>query len=598
MDGAVRRVPAIGDAGINRMINGPEGFTPDNEFILGESEVRGFFVAAGLLRPRDRRRRAGSGARWRPGSSTASPSSTCGRWTSAGSAPSTGARPTPSPGRSRSTRPTTTSTTRTRSARPVGRSASAPTYERLVELGAAFGEKSGWERPNWFEPNATRGDERLRPRGWAGRHWSPAIGAEALATRTAAGLFDESSFAKIEVAGPGATAFLQRLCANDVDRPVGTIVYTQMLNRRGGIECDLTVTRLAADRYLIVTGTAFGQPRPGLDPEAPRRPRRGGRPRPRRGPHERAGLPRAVGPARPRHPRRLHPRRRLRRGVPVPDRAPDHGRQRARPGAPGDLRRRARLGALPADRVRRWRCGTRCGTPGASTAWSPPATGRSTRSGSRRATGSGRATSRPTRRRTRPASASRSGSTRRSTSSAATRSGRRAPPVRRGGCAASSSTTRARSALGNEPVRVDGAIVGRVTSGGYGFAVERSIAYAYLPPDQAGGRDARRGRGLRGVDRASRSPPSRSTTRRARGSGRERRWRRPAGLARRRERIERAAGLGAGGAGRGRLRAGLERELGARIDRRARGLARLRPGRLRRGRRDRARATSGATSRS
>jgi 4-methylaminobutanoate oxidase (formaldehyde-forming) len=134
----------------------------------------------------------------------------------------------------------------------------SPAYPRLAGLGAAFGEKSGWERANWFEPNAALGDESLRPHGWAGQHWSPAIGAEALATRTAAGLFDESSFAKFEVVGRDALALLQRLSANDLDRPVGSITYTQMLNGRGGIECDFTVTRLAADRFRIVTGTAFG----------------------------------------------------------------------------------------------------------------------------------------------------------------------------------------------------------------------------------------------------------------------------------------------------------------------------------------------------
>ena len=141
-----------------------------------------------------------------------------------------------------------------------GRTAAAPlpTYPRLVELDCAFGEKAGWERPNWFESNAADGDEALRPRGWAGRHWSPAIGAEALATRQAAALFDETSFSKIEISGPGALAFLERLCDNRMDRPVGRITYTQMLNRRGGIECDFTVTRLAEDRFWIVTGTAFG----------------------------------------------------------------------------------------------------------------------------------------------------------------------------------------------------------------------------------------------------------------------------------------------------------------------------------------------------
>jgi 4-methylaminobutanoate oxidase (formaldehyde-forming) len=89
-------------------------------------------------------------------------------------------------------------------------------------------------------------------------HWSPAIGAEARATRETAGLFDESSFAKLEVAGPGAAQLLERLCDNRVAREVGKITYTQMLNRRGGIECDFTVTRVGEETFQIVTGTAFG----------------------------------------------------------------------------------------------------------------------------------------------------------------------------------------------------------------------------------------------------------------------------------------------------------------------------------------------------
>jgi 4-methylaminobutanoate oxidase (formaldehyde-forming) len=147
----------------------------------------------------------------------------------------------------------------------------SPAYHRLKELGAVFGEKGGWERPNWFQSNVeTRHDSprseverdaaslQYEPKGWARHEWSPAVGAEHLATRERAGLFDETSFSKIEVIGPGACAFLQRLCANDVDKPVGSVVYTQMLNPRGGIECDFTVTRLADDRFMIVTGTAFG----------------------------------------------------------------------------------------------------------------------------------------------------------------------------------------------------------------------------------------------------------------------------------------------------------------------------------------------------
>jgi len=133
-----------------------------------------------------------------------------------------------------------------------------PAYARLQELDAEFGEKSGWERVNWFRSNEDPAHEARRPRGWAGEHWSTAIVAEHLACRERAALFDESSFAKLEVSGPDAATFLQRLCANDVDRPPSSVVYTQMLNPRGGIESDLTVTRLADERFRLVIGTAFG----------------------------------------------------------------------------------------------------------------------------------------------------------------------------------------------------------------------------------------------------------------------------------------------------------------------------------------------------
>ena len=136
----------------------------------------------------------------------------------------------------------------------------SPTYQRFARPRARrFGEKSGWERANWFESNAAVGDEALRPRGWAGRLWSPAIHAEHRACREAAAIFDETSFAKIEVSGAGAAELLERLCDNRVARDVGQITYTQMLNARGGIECDFTVTRLEEDRFRIVTGTAFGR---------------------------------------------------------------------------------------------------------------------------------------------------------------------------------------------------------------------------------------------------------------------------------------------------------------------------------------------------
>jgi glycine cleavage system aminomethyltransferase T/glycine/D-amino acid oxidase-like deaminating enzyme len=257
MEGAIRRVPAMEEARVSRVINGPEAFTPDNEYILGESDVRGFWVAAGF----SAHGIAGAGgigrqmATWiaegepeldlwkmdirRFGAAYRSQAYTLAR--------------------SIENYATYYDIHYPNEERLAGRPLrTSPTYETLASLGASFGEKSGWERPNWFEANAAEGDLRLRPRGWAGEHWSPAIGVEAVATRTAAGLFDESSFAKLEISGPGATAFLGVMCANDIDRLVGSIVYTQLLDRRGGIQADLTVTRLAADRYLLVTGTAVG----------------------------------------------------------------------------------------------------------------------------------------------------------------------------------------------------------------------------------------------------------------------------------------------------------------------------------------------------
>ena len=257
MAGAIARVPAMADARVSRIINGPEAFTPDNEFILGESEVAGFFVAAGF----SAHGIAGAGgigrqvASWivdgqpeldlwkmdirRFGAAYRSRGHTLAR--------------------SIENYATYYDIHYPNEERVAGRPLrTAPTYEQLQELGASFGEKSGWERPNWFESNAAAGDEALRPRGWAGEHWSPAIGVEALATRNTAGLFDESSFAKLEITGPGALGFLERMCANRIDRPVGSIVYTQLLDDRGGIQADLTVTRLGDQSFQLVTGTAFG----------------------------------------------------------------------------------------------------------------------------------------------------------------------------------------------------------------------------------------------------------------------------------------------------------------------------------------------------
>lgn len=254
LQNAIRRVPSLEHGDVIKLINGPEAFTPDNEFVLGESSVRGLFTAAGFCAHGI----AGAGGM---GKAMA-------EWIIDGE-----------PGldlwkmdlrrfggQYRSQAYTLVRTVEVYSTyydihypneeRNAGRPLRlSPTYPRLKELGAAFGEKSGWERPNWYTANAYDGP---RPTGWAAEHWSPAIAAEHCATRDYAGLFDETSFAKIEIIGPGALQFLQRLCDNDVDRPAGTITYTQMLNQRGGIECDFTVTRLDEDRFFIVTGTAFG----------------------------------------------------------------------------------------------------------------------------------------------------------------------------------------------------------------------------------------------------------------------------------------------------------------------------------------------------
>jgi 4-methylaminobutanoate oxidase (formaldehyde-forming) len=252
------RVPAMEDVKVTKLINGPEAFTPDNEFCLGETEVGGLFVAAGFCA----HGLAGAGgigkvmAEWiaagepqmdlwhmdirRFGPQYRSP-----RYTLA---------------RTKEVYETYYDIRYPGEERQAGRPLKVSSaYAWHAGHGAVFGEKSGWERVNWYASNEAAGDPELRPRGWAGQMWSPAIGAEHTAARERAALFDESSFAKLEVVGPGAAEFLERLCDNRVARDVGRITYTQMLNARGGIECDFTVTRLAQDAFQIVTGTAFGQ---------------------------------------------------------------------------------------------------------------------------------------------------------------------------------------------------------------------------------------------------------------------------------------------------------------------------------------------------
>jgi 4-methylaminobutanoate oxidase (formaldehyde-forming) len=252
------RVPAMEDVRVTRLINGPEAFTPDGEFCLGETEVRGFFVAAGFCA----HGLAGAGG---VGKAMAA-------WIADGEPPLDlwqmdirrfGAHyrsPRHTLARVREVYETYYDIKYPSHERSAGRPLRMPpAYEWHRAHGAAFGEKSGWERVNWYAANEEDGDGALRPRGWAGMHWSPAIGAEHRACREAAALFDETSFAKIEVSGPGAAELLERLCDNRVAREVGQITYTQMLNGRGGVECDFTVARLGEDRFSIVTGTAFGR---------------------------------------------------------------------------------------------------------------------------------------------------------------------------------------------------------------------------------------------------------------------------------------------------------------------------------------------------
>lgn len=258
MENSIKRVPAVETAEIIQLLNGPEGFTPDGEFLLGPTTVKGFWVACAFCA----HGLAGAGgigkvmAEWiieghpewdlwrldvrRFGSNYASQGYTVARTIETYSKYYDIHYPNEE--------------------RISGRMLRlSPTYYRLRDLGVVFGEKTGWERPNWFKPYEALAKHGHEPKGWFRHNWSRAIGYEHLMTRENAGLFDETSFNKFEVRGQGALAFLNYVCANDIDQPVGTVIYTQALNKRGGIECDFTVTRLAEDRFFIITGTAFGQ---------------------------------------------------------------------------------------------------------------------------------------------------------------------------------------------------------------------------------------------------------------------------------------------------------------------------------------------------
>ena len=252
MENAIARVPALETAGVKQLVNGPESFTPDGNFILGEApELRNFFVGAGF-------NAFGIASGGGAGMALA-------EWAVKGAAPYdlwpvdirrfgqvhrsvdwVRARTVEAYGKHYTIAFPSEEMV---SARPTRRS---PLYAHLKAAGAVFGEKLGWERPNWF---AVAGEEErysyLRP------GWFDAVAREHKAAREAVVVIDQTSFAKFRLKGPGACAALSWIAAGRVDRPVGTLTYTQMLNDKGGIEADVTVARLAVDEFYITTGTGF-----------------------------------------------------------------------------------------------------------------------------------------------------------------------------------------------------------------------------------------------------------------------------------------------------------------------------------------------------
>ncbi|MFZ1679904.1 MAG: FAD-dependent oxidoreductase [Rhizobiaceae bacterium] len=251
---AIARVPALGSVGIRQMINGPESFTPDGNFILGAApECANMFVGAGFNAFGIA---SGGGAGW-----------VLAEWAIRGEAPLdlwvvdirrfSGLHKDRDWVRDRTLEAYGKHYTiafpheEYESGRPR---IVSPLYERLKAHRAVFGSKLGWERPNWFAP---AGVEARDVYSMGRQNWFGPVGEEHRHVRAHVGLFDQSSFAKYEVSGPGALAALEWICANDVTKPAGRLTYTQLLNSRGGIEADLTVARLAEDRFYIVTGTGF-----------------------------------------------------------------------------------------------------------------------------------------------------------------------------------------------------------------------------------------------------------------------------------------------------------------------------------------------------
>ncbi len=254
MELALGRVPALQTAGVKQLVNGPESFTPDGNFILGEAPgCGGFFVGAGF-------NAFGIAAGGGAGKALA-------EWIAGGAPPyDLWAADIRRFGRPHDD----IKWVRTRTMEMYGKHYTvawpleehesgrplrcSPLYARLRDQGACFGEKLGWERPNWFAPTGVAARDEY---SFGRQNWFPHVGVEHRAVRERVGLIDQTSFAKFQLVGSDAEAALSWICANNIARPPGRLTYTQMLNGQGGIECDLTVARLAQDQYYIVTGTGF-----------------------------------------------------------------------------------------------------------------------------------------------------------------------------------------------------------------------------------------------------------------------------------------------------------------------------------------------------
>jgi 4-methylaminobutanoate oxidase (formaldehyde-forming) len=253
MESALHRVPVLQQTGIKKFYNGPESFTPDNQFILGRApEVQNFFVAAGFNSV-GIASAGGAGralAQWIVGGEPPSdlvgvdirrfaPFNGNNQWLRARVGEVLGLHySVPWPNREFQT------------ARPFRRS---PVHHLVEQAGASFGSRMGWERPNFFAP---QGESPAIDYSWGKQNWIPWVDAEQRATREAVAIFEQTSFGKLLVSGRDATTLLQWLSTADIDCAVGRAVYTGVLNERGTYEADVTVTRIAHDEYLWITGLA------------------------------------------------------------------------------------------------------------------------------------------------------------------------------------------------------------------------------------------------------------------------------------------------------------------------------------------------------